>query len=186
MTKTLESTATLLAKVRGGDLGARDRLCTIYLPMLTRWAHGRLPSFARDLAETDDLVQLTLMRALNNIEQFEPRREGAFLAYLRHITLNAIREEIRNTKSKPVKFELHDEITDPARAVIENANERQAMDLYEAALASLSENHREVVILRMEFGYTYPEIAAAMQKGSANAVRMLTSRALVNLVKAMS
>lgn len=87
----LESTATLLARVREGDAGARDRLCGQYLPILMRWAHGRLPPVARDLAETADLVQVTLVKALNAVDRFQPRHEGAFLAYLRTALLNVVR-----------------------------------------------------------------------------------------------
>ncbi len=185
VTQNLESTATLLSRVRDGDSAARDRLCAIYLPMLTRWAHGRLPLYARDLAETDDLVQVTLLRALNNVERFKPEREGAFLAYLRRITLNGIREEIRKTVSKPGRSKLPEGLPDPAQSVVEKAIGSQAMEDYEEALASLPEEQREVVILRLEFGFTYPEIAAAMNRPSANAARMMVSRALVKLVEAM-
>ncbi len=185
VTGDLESTATLLAKVRGGDSAARDRLFSIYLPMLTRWAHGRLPAYARDLAETDDLVQVSLLRALNNVGRFKSQREGAFLAYLRRIALNSIREEIRKTVSKPLRADLPEALPDPAQSVVERAIGSQALDDYEQALASLPEEHREVVILRLEFGFTYPEIAAAMNVPSANAARMTVSRALVRLIEAM-
>src|SRR5690606_6265763 len=89
-----QSTATLLARVRAGDAAAREQLCAQYLPLLMRWAHGRLPAAARDLAETADLVQMTLIKALGRIDEFESRHEGAFLAYLRSALLNALRNEI--------------------------------------------------------------------------------------------
>lgn len=81
----LDSTVSLLARFRAGDEIARDRLLARYLPILRRWAHGRLPSYARQLADTDDLVQVSLLRAFNHMGSFEPRREGAFLLYLRRI-----------------------------------------------------------------------------------------------------
>src|SRR2546425_1202149 len=71
----LESTASLLARVRAGDSGARDRLLVRYMAILRRWAHGRLPRRARHLADTEDLVQTTLVRALDGVQRFEPRRE---------------------------------------------------------------------------------------------------------------
>src|SRR6476660_8945498 len=76
----LESTAELLERIRSGDESARERLVSRYLPILKRLGHGRLPARARDLSDTDDLVQVTLIRALDHIETFEMRREGAFLA----------------------------------------------------------------------------------------------------------
>ena len=97
----VESTADLLARVRGGNDLARERLVQRYLPMLRTWAAGRLPGWARDLSDTDDLVQNTLIRALSKVKEFEPRREGAFLSYLRSILLNQIRDQIRHVKRRP-------------------------------------------------------------------------------------
>jgi DNA-directed RNA polymerase specialized sigma subunit, sigma24 homolog len=91
MVSEIESTATLLGKVKNGDDDARNRLCALYLPMLQRWAHGRLPGYVRDVAETDDMVQSTLIKALHKLDDFQSQHEGAFLAYLRTTLLNQIR-----------------------------------------------------------------------------------------------
>src|SRR5262245_46623761 len=95
---TPDSTAVLLHRVRAGDTEARERLVARHLPLLRGWAHRRLPPGARALADTEDLVQITFIRALKQVEAFEPRHEGAFLAYLRQILLNAIRDEIRRAR----------------------------------------------------------------------------------------
>ncbi|MEO6461823.1 MAG: hypothetical protein ABIP29_01995, partial [Candidatus Eisenbacteria bacterium] len=63
----LEATSLLLERCRAGDTAARDRLFQRFLPLLRRWAHGRLPASARPLADTDDLVQVSLVRALNHV-----------------------------------------------------------------------------------------------------------------------
>jgi len=182
----LETTVSLLTLVRQGDTQARERLFRRYLPVLTRWARGRLPSSARDLAETDDLVQVTLVRAMAHLDRFESRHEGAFLAYLRHALLNAVRDEIRRSRRRPTRKSLDPGIADPHRSAVEEAIGNEALERYEAALIELSEDQREAVILRLEFGMTHPEIAAAMFKPSANAARMVVARALVRVVEAMS
>lgn len=181
----LESTATLLGLVREGDGSARDRLVERYLPILRRWARGRLPTGARDLLDTDDLVQVTLLRALNHMEAFEPQREGAFLAYLRRIVLNAVRDEIRRVARRPSSEPLEMELPSNAPSHLERAIGREAVEAYEEALASLPEEQQEAVILRIEFGYSYPEIAEALERPSANAARMMVSRALVRLAEVM-
>jgi len=66
-----ESTAFLLTRAREGDAYARDRLIRRYLPVLKSWAHHRLPAYARDLFDTQDLVQITLLRSLEGIAKFE-------------------------------------------------------------------------------------------------------------------
>ena len=50
-TASADSTQQLLHRIRAGDDAARERLLARYLPMLRRWAHGRLPSYARDLGD---------------------------------------------------------------------------------------------------------------------------------------
>src|SRR5262245_31231306 len=99
-------TAELLARIRQGDLAARDILIARYLPSRGGWARGRLPAYARDLNQTDDLVQDTLIAAVKRLDDFEIRREGAFLAYLRRAILNRIRDEIRRVRRGPVRGEL--------------------------------------------------------------------------------
>lgn len=183
MRPKLESTATLLAKVKDGDEVARDQLCATYLPMLKRWAHGRLPDYARDLAETDDMVQNTLIRALNKLDSFSALREGAFLAYLRKILLNNIRMEIRRFSNQNNLLNQHQkgETTQQATSALEQAIGSEVIEKYESALMKLPEAAREAVILRVEMDYSYPEIAAATTCASANAARMLVARSLYKL-----
>ena len=172
----LLSTATLLSQVRQGNPRATEALCAAYLPILTRWAHGRLPNYARQMLETNDLVQVTLIRALNNIHHIKVEREGAFIAYLRRIMLNAIRDEIRKAYRQPVCEELVEDLPLGEPSPVEQAIGREVVAGYEKALAQLPEAQREAVMLRIEFGFSFPEIAAATQSPSANAARMMVSR----------
>jgi len=180
-----ESTAALLELIRAGDPEATDRLVTRCLPALRRWAHGRLPVRARGMVDTDDLVQVSVLRALNQVGRFEPRREGAFLAYLRRILLNAVRDEIRRVARRPGAEEASEDLADCAPPAVELVIGRETMQAYEEALAELSDAQQEAVILRVEFGYTFPEIADATGSPSANAARMTVARALVRLAEAM-
>lgn len=177
----LESTATLLQLVRHGDRPARERLAARYLQVLRRLAHGRLPLRARDLVDTDDLVQVTLVRALDHVEEFEPRHEGAFLAYMRRILLNQIRDEIRRVARRPARSELEGDPPAPDRSPLEEAIGRETVERYEAILDQLKEEQREAIILRLELGFTYQQIAEALGRDSPNAVRMMVTRALVRL-----
>src|SRR5262249_48332972 len=91
-----ESSFALVCRARGGDGRALDELCARYLPRLQRWAHGRLPSWARGSLDTHDLVQDTFAQVVKRIQEFEPRHEGAFQAYLRQALLNRVRDQIRH------------------------------------------------------------------------------------------
>ena len=181
----LETTVALLARYRAGDERARDRLMARYLPLLRRWAHGRLPSSARQLSDTDDLVQISLVRALSRMGTFEPAHEGAFLVYLRRIFLNAMRDEIRRSHGGRRSAELDPELPDGRPTALEEAMGRQAYEAYEAGLALLNDEQREAVVLRLEFGMKYEQIAEATGRSSANAARMMVSRAVLRLAEVM-
>lgn len=99
----LESTFSLIERARAGDKQALERL---FARHLERWATGRLPKWARDLADTDDLVQDTLLRTFKKIESFEPRRVGALQAYLRNAVLNRLRDELRRKGCEPESTNL--------------------------------------------------------------------------------
>lgn len=184
--RPLESTQTLLLALRRGDVSARERLVERCLPLLKRWAHGRLPQHGRALSETDDLVQVSLLKALNHLERFESRRPGALLAYMRRILLNTVREELRSTGRRPQGAHGIDELADPAPSVVEQTIGQQTLDAYEAALEQLTEKQRGAVILRLEFDMTYPEIATELELDSADAARMLVVRGLAELARSMA
>ena len=181
----LESTAALLELAREGDDQARDRLLSRFLPILQRWAHGRLPGYARDLLETDDLVQVTLLRALDRLKEFEPRREGAFLAYLRRILINQLRDEIRRVSRRPTKESLSRAPMKGGNSPLEDLVGRETLEKFETALHRLPQEQQEAVILRIEFGFTHQEIADAVGSPSANAARMMVARSLVRLAEDM-
>ena len=181
----LETTSYLLERVQAGDEAAGHRLIQRYLPVLQRWARGRLPASARGMVETDDLVQVTLLRALKRMEGFEQRHEGAFFAYLRRILLNVLRDEIRRSQRKPGGEPIDEGLPDPAPSLLEEIAGKQVMDAYEDALALLPEKQQEAVILRVEMGMTHPEVAEALGMPSANAARMAVSRALVRLAEVL-
>jgi RNA polymerase sigma-70 factor (ECF subfamily) len=183
--QSLEATARLLALYRSGDERARDRLLARYLPILRRWAHGRLPSGARALADTDDLVQVSLVRALKHMGTFEPAHEGAFLVYLRRIFLNAMRDEIRRSVREKRAGEPDPDLADDRPTALEQAIGRETLDAYEAGLAQLNEAQREAVILRLEFGMKFEEIAEATGKASSDAARMTVTRAILRLAEVM-
>jgi RNA polymerase sigma factor (sigma-70 family) len=181
----LESTTELLARIREGDDDARDRLVRRYLGTLKRWAHGRLPARARGLADTDDLVQSTLIRALNRLGSFEPQHDGAFLAYLRKALLSQIRDEIRRAGRRPGADGISEEVAAREPSPVEEAIGRETLSRYEQALGNLSDREQQAVFLRVELGMGYLEIADALGAPTANAARMYVARAVAHLAELM-
>ncbi len=182
--KDLESTASLLARVRRGDSKARDRLFRRYLPPFRSWAGGRLPRHCRDLADTDDLVQKTLLRALRNVDRFEPQREGAFLSYLQVILKNLIRDEVKRVANHPARAALPEDHPDERPSPVDRLLVDETLAAYDWAVGQLPERQREAFITRIELGFTHEQVAEALGT-SSDAARGLAARALVRMAELM-
>ena len=180
-----ESTLVLLERAKAGDRQALDDLFARYVPLLRRWASGRLPKWARDLTDTHDLVQETLFQTFKRIDTFEYRGEGALRAYLRQVLVNRIRAEFRRTAGRPDRTDLDEEQVDPAPSPLEETIGGQTLDRYEQALERLRPEERDVIVSRVEMGLSYDEMAVALGKPSADAARKAAGRALIRLARAM-
>jgi len=178
-----DSTLTLLSRARAGDATALNDLFARYVPVLQRWASGRLPGWARDLTETHDLVQDALLRSFKNVEGFEHRGEGAFHAYLRQAVMNRIRDEVRRASKLPPAVPLEDVLPDPGRSPLHQAIGKEAVEQYDKALTRLTPDERELIVARFELGLTYAEIASVTDKPSPDAARMAISRAVIRLAQ---
>ena len=179
-----ESTRDLIARARSGDEQAITRLYERHLKPLHRWASGRLPNWARGMADTDDLVQDTLLQTLRRIGDFDPRRRGALHAYLRQAVMNRIRDELRKKTRHPTE-ELSPEAVDDLESPLDQAIGRETVERYERALTSLQPGERDAIIGRIEMGYTYQELADVLGKPTADAARKTAERALIRLAEEM-
>jgi RNA polymerase sigma-70 factor (ECF subfamily) len=181
-----ETTYRLLERVRSGDQHALEALFRRYGPPLHRWARGRLPAWARDISDTQDLVQETLLQTFRHIRDFVPEHPGAFQAYLRQTLLNRIRDEIRRRGRREPSEELPESLAAEDPSPLEAAIGRQALDRYERALGLLKPLEREAIIARVEMGFSYAEVAEALDKPTADAARRAVERALIRLAGIMS
>lgn len=179
------STFQLIDQIKSGDAAAIEILFGRYLVPLQRWASGRLPPWARHATDTHDLVQDTLLNVFRRIENFEPKREGAFQAYLRQAVMNRIRDLIRRAHSAAATTALDEESIPGAGSQFESMVGLETLERYESALARLSESDREAIIGRVEFGNSYEELARNLEKPSADAARVAVARALVRLAAEM-
>lgn len=181
-----ESTRALIDRARNGDQDAVEHLFGRHLRPLQRWASGRLPQWARDFADTDDLVQDALLQTFRRIRDFDPRHGGALQAYLRQAVINRLRDELRRKGRRPNETEL-DELTLTAQGgtPLETAIQGEAMEQYQRALLELRPEEREVIIGRIEMEYTYEELAQILGKPTADAARKAAQRALLKLAEAM-
>lgn len=182
----LTSTIDLLERFKQGDNQAVDLLVERSLPPLKRWARGRLPQWARGVAETQDLVQDAVIRALPRLKTFEARHPGALQAYLRQAITNHIRDEIRKVNARPAPAELSDNHPAGGPSPLEEVIGREGVERYETALRTLRPADREAIVARLELQQSYEEVAIALGKPSADAARMAVARAVKALIKAMA
>jgi len=182
-------TGDLVHRAKAGDERAMSALMARYRPRLERWASGRLPLYARSLLDTSDLVQETLLKAIEGIDRVEVRGPGFFQAYVRQAVLNRIRDQVRWSKRRPGPEGSPDgvpeDLRDSAPSPLEVAIGSDLLQRYEAALARVSEEERQLLHLRIELDFEYGEIAAVMERGSPDAVRMAIQRALRKLAGIM-
>jgi RNA polymerase sigma-70 factor (ECF subfamily) len=183
----LTSTADLLGRARAGDSEALDDLFRRHLPLLRRWARGRLPAWTRDLRDTEDLVQETIVQTLRRLDAFEPRHEGSLQAYLRQALINRVRDEVRRVNRYPAAAALEesDRFSHPSASPLEEAIGTEALERYERALQKLKPEEQAILIARVEMQQSYQEIAAEHGKSSPDAARMAVTRALLHLAKEM-
>jgi RNA polymerase sigma-70 factor (ECF subfamily) len=180
-----DSSLDLLLRAQSGDREALEMLFARYLPSLRRWAHGRLPRWARDLADTPDLVQDTLLQTFKRIELFSPERDHALQAYLRQAVMNRIRDEYRRTAARPQRCELDTAAAAPGPSPHVAAVASRLAEDYDAALGRLRLEERELLVGRLELGLSYEELAEATGRPTPNAARSAVVRALVRLAEQM-
>ena len=185
MESHVESSLDLLKRAQAGDPSALEALIVRYRPRLVRWAAGRLPAYARDLCDTQDLVQDSLIRAFRKIGQMEIRGEGALQAYLRQAVMNRIRDLVRRAQRQPAIVAVDEDMTFEGESPLDEAIGAQARARYDAGLSMLSASDQEAIIGRIELGYDYGELAAALGKPSPAAARMAVRRALLRLAENM-
>jgi RNA polymerase sigma-70 factor (ECF subfamily) len=161
-------------------------LAVRYVPRLRLWARGRLPVYARDLIDTEDLVQEAFVRTLARLDHVAPQRNEAVFAYFRQAILNRIRDEIRRPHRIDPLSKHPIEKPDSGPSPIEEVMGRETMERFETALAELSAADRDCIMARIELNLSYQDIADLLGKPSPDAARVAVGRALTRLAKRMA
>lgn len=178
----------LAHRARGGDREAFDALIRRSQPRLERLVRARMGGELRAVEESDDLVQTALAAAVRDLPAFVPDGEGSFLRWLGTVVENKIRHHLRNLKRQcrdPGRAETgtgalqHQAGAEPSPSAL--VAERETEARYRAALERLEPIDREVVLLHVELGSTYQEIAEALNQTSSEAVRKRVARAVARL-----
>ena len=155
-----EATVELLQKAKLGDESALDRLLEPLHPALRRWAHGRMPTSARGMLDTADLVQDAVMSRDAPARCVRAEASGALQAYLRKAVLNRIRDiAAAGIKRGLDQTDLPDNLADERTSPLEQAIGQENLARYEAAMQRLGASDREAIVARLELQQSYDELA---------------------------
>lgn len=171
----VEELQVLIEAARAGDRAARDALVLRMRPRLEEVLRFRLSRLESPGVEVEDLVQETWLRAFADFERFEWRGEGSLERWLAGIAVNLAREA--ESRAGRRRFEALDRdppgAAEPPSAALRR---EERFDRLEAALATLSPEHRRALLLVRVDGLPVAEAAKKLGR-SPNAVSNLLLRA---------
>ncbi|HEV3115639.1 MAG TPA: sigma-70 family RNA polymerase sigma factor [Gemmataceae bacterium] len=190
----------LLPLARAGDAQALGQALELYRNYLTLLARMQLGRRLQGKADPSDIVQEAFLSAYRDFAKFRGTTETELLHWLRKIlatTLAALARRYVGTRRRDTRLErtLHDELEHSSQALdgglaaphsspSQQAVRREQAVLLADALEQLSEDHRDVIVLRQLEGLSFPEVAQRMAR-SSDAVKKLWVRALASLRKAL-
>ena len=172
------STRTLWERARAGDRAAYDRLFALHSQRALLFIGARLGRKLREKVDPQDVLQDACLAAHRAFPAFEYTDDAAFTRWLCRIIENRIRDlgdHFAARKREAVDLSKSDP-TGPASA-LERSEHRARVG---RALDALSEDHRQVLLLRYFEGLSAEEAGERMGR-SAGAVRKLTARALAEM-----
>ena len=186
-----EAIGDLVRAAQRGDTFAQDALLRQHLNGLRAFVRLRADRALRLRESESDLVQSICREVLSDLSGFEYRGAAGFRAWLFTLALNKVREKGRfhAAERRTARREEGTLDGDEARALpaygsivtpSEHAAGNEARERFEAAFDTLTEDHREVILLSRVLRLPHREIAERMKKSEV-AVRSLLSRALVAL-----
>jgi len=140
-----------------------------------------IPAHLRVLHDVDDIVMRVIERVDPKLTTFKYEREGIFLRYLRVVTRRYI---ISITRSRaPATEELPPDARAPGWNPEQEAIRRDQRRAFHRALAILNPRQREAVMMRLEYRFTYEEIARELDLANENATRMMIQRAMLKIAE---
>lgn len=176
----------LVLRAREGDAAALHALFERHVGPLQRWARGRLPRWARTMADTADLVQEALVQTLRRLDDFEPQGHSALQAYLRRSVDNRINDEFRRIARRGLAGALDDGQPDARPSPLDEAVAQQTEARYRAALKRLRPTDRRLVVARVELGYSLEQLALLTNRTRVDTARVALRRALERLALEMT
>jgi RNA polymerase sigma-70 factor (subfamily 1) len=193
------TTQVLIDRVQQGDRSALDDLCTRYQQRVLRAVRIRLGAKLRCQLQSSDVVQDVMIKAIEGIDRFEFRTDGAFMKHLNCLVEHRIRDLIdhwqaqRRDPGREIPLGGRSSSNgDPLKDIEAPSGPgpstllvlAEDLERMERAMDGLSEEHRELVVAVELEGRSYGELADEGRFGKTpDAIRMKLNRAKARLAQ---
>ena len=156
-----EEEALLIKRAQSGDAAALEALLKLYEKRVYNIAYR----YMNNEADAYDMAQEALIKVYRGIRSF--KGQSAFSSWVYRLTVNTCLDGLRKRRKVPLSLDQVLESGTSFEAGAGDSPELCALSLENAediirAIKSLSDDHRQVVILRDINGLTYDEIAYSL------------------------
>jgi RNA polymerase sigma-70 factor (ECF subfamily) len=180
-----------LARARDGSGEALNEVYGRLAGRLLAVIRLRLGPQLRSQVESGDVLQATLLKSFERIEQFEGSHGASLMAWLARIAENEIRDLVDYHKRQRRDARRNvplDAAQEPLATNVRSLSSQVVLDeealRLETALESLPEHYRQIVVMRKLEELDWVEVARRMGK-SQDACRMLLARAMAALTMSL-
>jgi RNA polymerase sigma-70 factor (ECF subfamily) len=181
-----QDSTDLLQRARDGSADALNLLYERSAGRLLGYIRARLGRELRARLESRDILQAALLKSVKQLGAFRGQDPRAFQAWLARIAEHEIRDRAdhqhRLRRDAAREVALDEEA--PVPAITRSALSRILLDerarRLEAALDTLTPEHRQVILMRKFEELSFAEIGVRLER-SEDAARMLFARAMTAL-----
>jgi RNA polymerase sigma-70 factor (ECF subfamily) len=170
--------SSLIERAKQGEPAAFAALYDRHQPTVYRYVFFHVG----DATAAEDLTSEVFVRLVEKVDQFAYRGRP-LLAWLYTIARNLIIDHRRRAGRSP-PLPLHEGMPADTASLDETAERRLTQERLTAAMAALTDDQRQVVLLKFIEGLDNDGVAQMMNK-SVGAVKSLQHRALAELRRAL-
>lgn len=184
-----EDTFALLEKHHAGDPEALGIILRRCYPRVERIVQVRMRSRSQARADTADLVQDVMVRAIRNLENFSRQEDARLINWLACMAEREILSHVRNQRAakrdedreiarvKTSESTFTGSQVDPIRSPDSIVSKKEDSEILDACLATLESEQRECILLRDFAGASWELVAEELDRPSPEAARKFYQRA---------
>jgi RNA polymerase sigma-70 factor (ECF subfamily) len=197
---TLAESLDLVHRGQRGDRAALGELILRYQDRVRRIVSIRMGTQFRGLLDSVDLTQDTWLAAMRGLPGFVPRDHGSIIRWLARIAENQVLDAAdrvhaarRDRRRERAAAEMGAASGDggaastdllpasPGPAPSEVASRRELREAYDACVADLPDQYRDVVLLKDYSLLDWPEVSEQLGRPNVHATQELYRRAQLKL-----